>query len=1207
MSAEESDDATQRGYFSGSEAGSQPDSVLDIGTQFEPYYPHEEPELEVDLSSQIREHHNQGIRGFPKSSKITLGLSASSKNPKGGDSSHGGQSSSKSAQQPQTLAGTTIRDPSLLTSGFGVASLEGKNIHAVFDADVLFDKRDLLGTGTDLGCKKNPIKIDSGQPRPIELPDDDVIFVSCRPRQFPLTPLSQPMRSSPGVRVKEEPGSQEDTWNRLSAIAAKVEATNSSLSSSLGPARDVLSGPSSHLSVREPDSDIATLGRTPDINLPPLGFSKESVRPRYVPKEDVVEKIQANLLKKYMRKSTLSSHEGFGGGKAGPIEKRESRTSRIGAGNPHYDSYPPSAGVREKFLEASVTGDDPENAWMNDDISDEEEDSDSATSYERLKTAMAKEKSNATRLKLEVELIAAGNRKDVRNRRRRMGSQSREYVVSTVSFPAGDSPNRSHSEEADLELESQGGLFIPDSRENVHKQRKRAHEAFQRYKTPYEVSPGEIEEFDIDQTDIIAKKPRVESGSESQLAMRATTEIGEGQEEVGVAAQRSANTNLEQVPPNEGRLAGSEDDVEVALLNAIVQSRSAKKPRKKAGPRRKTAKEVHLQKTKTAKVVKASKADKANKSSKTTQGAKGGKVTKSTAKAPKVPKKGSKKKTTNVANGLGDTGEDLLHSLFFTDAIAQRQAQGDFGEAPVIGEKLHKDRMLKELMASVPKEHKRLVTNDKMQVLKASKNFGYGAVKAFEGKWLLRGMKVGRELGSREKGGILADAMGLGKTLQMLATMVGNPPDPGAAARATLLIVPSSVIEQWQDEIRTHVEEDFFKRVLHFKKSKEIPLSILQTCDVIITSYTEILASYPYPSYGKEREMGALETGINDVDPWVSLFKNFYHFKKEFCDPDSEDCNARLLTMLSMLMIRRTLKDKMFNRPIVELPETYTSVRRVDFSKEERCLYEIIEERFRMDFNLFLREGTAKRNYRTMVVKLLRLRQLTAHPFLLQQTIQDIFTLEDVRKLEARLNQAQQADGRPLYEKVGRWVKERVLERQADGIDANEPQTEEESRARSFGKSDFGTSFSIYKYLNTLDEKEMLTRCVCRICHDVAFDPQITDCYHVFCKPCIEEEASRWAQEGHEFTECPACNNIFLTLVPWFDLTAKENTASPSSPRAHEDEENDRAEKNASSWLNIEGELLPSAKTIALKAVILDWIVTAPNDKIVVFTQFRLM
>ena len=84
-------------------------------------------------------------------------------------------------------------------------------------------------------------------------------------------------------------------------------------------------------------------------------------------------------------------------------------------------------------------------------------------------------------------------------------------------------------------------------------------------------------------------------------------------------------------------------------------------------------------------------------------------------------------------------------------------------------------------------------------------------------------------------------------------------------------------------------------------------------------------------------------------------------------------------------MIRRTLKDKMFNRPIVELPQAHTSVKRIDFSKEERCLYEIIEDRFRADFNTHLREGTAPKNYRSMVVKLLRLRQLTAHPFLLRE------------------------------------------------------------------------------------------------------------------------------------------------------------------------------------------------------------------------------
>lgn len=102
-------------------------------------------------------------------------------------------------------------------------------------------------------------------------------------------------------------------------------------------------------------------------------------------------------------------------------------------------------------------------------------------------------------------------------------------------------------------------------------------------------------------------------------------------------------------------------------------------------------------------------------------------------------------------------------------------------------------------------------------------------------------------------------------------------------------------------------------------------------------------------------------------------------------------------------MIRRTLQDKIFDRPIVELPQTHPTVKRIDFSKEERALYQILEDRFRKDFNKsvqylayftlqsanlncsYFEAGTAQRNYRNIVVKLLRLRQCTAHPFLLRK------------------------------------------------------------------------------------------------------------------------------------------------------------------------------------------------------------------------------
>jgi SNF2 family DNA or RNA helicase len=111
---------------------------------------------------------------------------------------------------------------------------------------------------------------------------------------------------------------------------------------------------------------------------------------------------------------------------------------------------------------------------------------------------------------------------------------------------------------------------------------------------------------------------------------------------------------------------------------------------------------------------------------------------------------------------------------------------------------------------------------------------------------------VSRELGEdAPNGGLLADVMGLGKTLETLATMVGNPPskeDIKRRRKTTLIVLPSSAIKQWAEEIRNHVEEKVFPRVMHYKASKEIPIVSIQDCDIVLTSYTEVMHSFPFPS-----------------------------------------------------------------------------------------------------------------------------------------------------------------------------------------------------------------------------------------------------------------------------------------------------------------------------------------------------------------------
>lgn len=110
---------------------------------------------------------------------------------------------------------------------------------------------------------------------------------------------------------------------------------------------------------------------------------------------------------------------------------------------------------------------------------------------------------------------------------------------------------------------------------------------------------------------------------------------------------------------------------------------------------------------------------------------------------------------------------------------------------------------------------------------------------------------VTRELSAEPPhGGLLADSMGLGKTVQTLACMVGNPPtteDLERGVKATLIVVPAAVLDQWFDEIAFHVSPSIFKKVQKYKTSSQISLPVLADMDIVVTTYNEVMRQFPYP------------------------------------------------------------------------------------------------------------------------------------------------------------------------------------------------------------------------------------------------------------------------------------------------------------------------------------------------------------------------
>ena len=166
--------------------------------------------------------------------------------------------------------------------------------------------------------------------------------------------------------------------------------------------------------------------------------------------------------------------------------------------------------------------------------------------------------------------------------------------------------------------------------------------------------------------------------------------------------------------------------------------------------------------------------------------------------------KASRPKPTQA--GYMNDAASLVTSNVYEDANA------NIGKAamPVMAG-TRKRQAMTSLIASIPVEDKAKAKSEKVHILRMTTILGSCKASTKAAGWELKGMTSTlhhhqvqgagtmkeREIGENEpKGGLLADEMGFGKTVMMIATIVANPPALGEEYRSTLIVCSPALLSQ---------------------------------------------------------------------------------------------------------------------------------------------------------------------------------------------------------------------------------------------------------------------------------------------------------------------------------------------------------------------------------------------------------------------------
>lgn len=283
--------------------------------------------------------------------------------------------------------------------------------------------------------------------------------------------------------------------------------------------------------------------------------------------------------------------------------------------------------------------------------------------------------------------------------------------------------------------------------------------------------------------------------------------------------------------------------------------------------------------------------------------------------------------------------------------------------------------------------------------------------------------------------GILADDMGLGKTLQTICCLQ-HLKDAGRLNGPSLVIVPTSLVQNWLDELKKFAPKMNTLELYGHRRSKLFEL--IGDFDVVITTYSLVnrdikkhqTIKYEYiildeaqniknPKTKSARAICSLNSSHrlalsgtpieNHLGEMWSLFhflmpgflKRESDFTRDFRNPIEKENDAQrhqqLKNRIKPFILRRT-KDEVAS----DLPEKNEIIKYITMDKKQAEFYESVRMTMDAKVNEAINEKGLNKSQIHIFDALLKLRQVCCHPALVK--IDNAQLVEESVKLNAYLN-----------------------------------------------------------------------------------------------------------------------------------------------------------------------------------------------------------